>query len=103
MSRDLTAAERRVSRPSIRCLRRPQLVDVGQGEPRARVMFGQAPHVVPSLDYQPRTLVLAAELLQEMTEGLTCRVIHDGHTRAQVEIHRLGTLRKLPQLPNHVE
>jgi hypothetical protein len=38
-----------------------------------------------------------------MTEGLTCRVIDERHTRAQVEIHRLCTARKLPQLSNHVE
>src|SRR6516164_5194485 len=88
---------------SIRCLWGPQLLDAGQGDPRARLMLGQGPHVVPPLDHQPRTLILAAELLQEMTEGLTCRVIDEGHTRAQVEIHRPRIVRKLPQLPNHVE
>ena len=59
--------------------------------------------MVPYLDHQPRTLVLATELLKEMTEGLTCRVIDERHTRAKVEIHRLCTVRKLPQLANHVE
>jgi len=54
--------------------------------------------VVPSLDHQRRTLVLAAELLQEITEGLTCRVIDERHARAQVQMHRLCILRKLPQI-----
>ena len=68
-----------------------------------RLVLGQGPHVVPSLDHQPRTLVLAAELLQEMTEGFTSRVIDERHTGAHVEIHRPCIVRKLPQLPNHVE
>src|SRR5262249_46193530 len=63
----------------------------------------QGPHVVPSIDHQLRTLVLAAELLEVITEGLTCRVIDKRHTGAQVEIHRPCTVRKLPQLPNHVD
>ena len=63
----------------IRCLSDPQLafgsirgghlLDGGQGDPRARLMLGHGPHVVPSLDHQCWTLVLAAELVQEATEG----------------------------------
>ena len=72
------------------------MLDAGQCDPRAGLMLGQGPHVVPSLDHQPWALILAAELLQEMAERLACRVIDERHTRAHVEIDRLCIVRKLP-------